>query len=118
MKKEALDGNDEKKDDLEEETKYYFGESSKTGFERGVLHAQDYARKQDDSHMYKHFSEAHNDCDINDIKFGMTVLRSHPSPFHRQVTESFLIYRDQNNMNSKSMIVAKEQVTIMMIILP
>ena len=79
MKKEALDGNDEKKDDLEEETKYYFGESSKTGFERGVLHAQDYARKQDDSHMYKHFSEAHNDCDINDIKFGMTVLCSHPA---------------------------------------
>ena len=102
MKKEALDNNDDIEEEIKEETTFYFGESSKTAFERGVLHDQDYVKKTDDSHMWKHVSGAHNDCDPKDIRFGMTVLRSHPSPFHRQVTESVLIYRDQNNLNSRS----------------
>ena len=104
--KEDLDKSDDNEDSLEDETKFYFGESSKTSFERGVLHAEDYVKKKDDSHMWKHVTDAHSDSDPKDVKFGMTVLRSHPSPFHRQVTESVLIYRNQNNLNSKSMMMS------------
>ena len=82
MKQGGLEENDSK-NDATDVMKFYYGESSKTAFERGILHERDYVNKQDDSHMYKHFTEAHGDSDMNDVKFGMTVLRSHPSAFHR-----------------------------------
>ena len=53
--------------------------------------------------MWKHVTDAHSDSDPKGVEFGMTVLHSHLSPFHRQVTESVLIYRNQDNLNSKSM---------------
>ena len=100
---EEIEENNLNNDVIKGEMKFYYGESSKTAFERGVQHEKDYVSKLDDSHMYKHFTEAHGDSDIKDIRFGMTVLRSHPSAFHRQVSESVLIFRNQNNLNSKSM---------------
>ena len=75
------------------ETKFYFGESSKTGFERGEAHRKDFASKADDSHMFKHWSEAHSDIAMEEVNFGMTVLASHPSAFHRQVTESVFHFK-------------------------
>ena len=91
------------KDNESKETKFYFGESSKTGFERGEAHRKDFASKSDDSNMFKHWS----DIAMEDVMFGMTVLSSHPSAFHCQVSESVLIFRNQNNLNSKSEGVAR-----------
>ena len=37
-------------------TRRYYGESSRTGYERGQEHVRDYKKESDDSHMHKHWS--------------------------------------------------------------
>ena len=79
----------------------YYGESSRTAFERGKEHQADFLSKSDDSHMYKHVSNDHGEKE--QVKFSMKVLKKHMSAFHRQVTEAVLIHRNEMNdiLNSK-----------------
>lgn len=42
------------------------------------------------------------DMSLKNVKFGMSVLLSHPSPVHRHFTESVLIYRNEKNLISES----------------
>ena len=70
--------------------KTYWGESSKTAYWRGLLHTSDYFRKQENSHMWKHVSEAHPGEEPKDVKFGMSVVKQHFSSFSRQIFEAVI----------------------------
>ena len=100
----ANDDSENKPDEaVDVSVKYYYGESHRSAKERQAEHANDYIKKKDDSHMYKHLTEAHPGCEPEDVKFGMTVIRQHKSAFSRQVQEACLIFLAGNNvMNSKS----------------
>ena len=89
-------------DDIKEPLKTYYGETHCSARERGAQHVRDYQNKSEDSHMYKHFSDTHNNENREDIKFGMTVLKQHFSSFSRQVHESVLIFLNPHVLNSKS----------------
>ena len=105
----------EKKDDIEEHEdakdvienvdneKSYWGESHVSGKEGSIQHSRDFANKTDDSHQYKHFTEAHRDMKMEDVKFGVSVVRQFYSSFSRQIFEAVLIFKYSNNLNSKSM---------------
>ena len=79
----------------------YYGETHVSSRERGIQHERDYRSKNEDSHMYKHYSEMHQDENLADVKFGMSVIRQHFSSFSRQIHEACLIFLDGNNLNSK-----------------
>ena len=82
----------------------YVGESHVSGRERSIQHARDYSNKKDDSHQYKHYTEAHADLEMKDVKFGVTVLRQFFSSFNRQHYEAVMIFKHSKNLNSKSML--------------
>ena len=88
-------------DDKHEQLQTYYGETHLSGRERGAGHIRDYQTKNDTSHMLKHASEAHPD-DIENVKFGMTIIKQHFSSFSRQIHEAVLIFNDPFVLNSKS----------------
>ena len=80
--------------------KFYFGETARTTFERGQEHENDYLKGKEDSHMMKHWIEAHPNEDKP--RFSMKVLRGHTSAFVRQIHEAVLIEMHADNvLNSK-----------------
>ena len=85
-----------------EPLKTYYGETHCSARERGAQHVRDYQNKEEDSHMFKHFSDSHRNEKIEDIKFGMSVVKQHYSAFSRQIMESVLIFLDPHVLNSKS----------------
>ena len=88
---------------ISENIKFYFGETFRDAYTRGKEHLSDYRAETEDSRMLKHLSEDHPGCDPSDIKFGMSVVKSHKSSFERQIFESILIFRaGKNILNSKS----------------
>ena len=79
----------------------YIGESSRSSFERGKEHLDDYEKEKDDSHMNKHFVLDHCHDDVKP-KFKMEVLRSHRSALTRQIHEAVLIQLNEDQvLNSK-----------------
>ena len=50
----------------------YYGESSRTGYERGVEHWADYLSSKEDSHMWKHVANEHPNQ--TDVKFSMKIM--------------------------------------------
>ena len=104
-KKEALEDDRVVGDTIENvnDEKSYWGESHVSGRERSLQHSYDFSSKKDDSHQYKHYTEAHRDMDMKDVKFGVTVLRQFFSSFSCQIFEAVLIFKNSNNLNSKSM---------------
>ena len=88
---------------INDNIKFYFGETFRDAYSRGVEHLSDYVGQTDDSHMMKHLSDCHPDSRPEEIKFGMSVIKQHRSSFDRMVFESVLIFRDgENVLNSKS----------------
>ena len=81
----------------------YFGESHVSGRECSKQHNFDYQKKKDDSHQYKHYTEAHAHLDMKEVKFGVTVLKQFFSSFSRQHFEAILIFKHSDNLNSKAM---------------
>ena len=104
-KNDANKDTSENKDDFEkaDDERAYFGESHVSGRERSIQHSRDFLNKKDDSHQYKHYTEAHAELDMKDVKFGVTILRQFFSSFSRQHFEAILIFKNSNNLNSKSM---------------
>ena len=82
-------------------TSVYFGETSRTAYERGKEHLRDFKDKNEDSHMWTHVMEEHQGDDA--VNFDMKVLRGHMSAFSRQVHEAVVILRNRhlNLLNSK-----------------
>ena len=79
----------------------YYGETARTGHERGLEHLRDYWKDQEDSHMSKHWLTVHGH-DQQKPEFGMKVIRSHKSAFSRQVHEAVLIEMAEGGLlNSK-----------------
>ena len=96
-------GLDEKsiKENVNENIKFYFGETFRDAKTRGSEHLSDFRSNSEDSHMMKHVCEDHPGS--KDIKFGMSVVKRHKSSFERQIFESILIFRGGKNvLNSKS----------------
>ena len=93
------------KNNVNSSIKFYFGETSRDAYTRGAEHLADYVGQTDDSHMFKHLSDSHQDSRPRDVKFGMSVIKQHRSSFERMIFESCLIFRSENNggvLNSKS----------------
>ena len=70
---------------------WYVGESSRSAFERGGEHWNDWVKKQPDSHIFKHQELAHPDQEQPDFEF--RIKGSFRSALERQVTEAVLIRR-------------------------
>ena len=102
-KKEKGDVGDTFEEKNDEEIPY-IGESHVSGRERSIQHARDYSNKRDDSHQYKHYTDAHADLEMKDVKFGVTILRQFFSSFNRQHYEAVMIFKHSKNLNSKSML--------------
>ena len=91
------------RNNINENIKFYFGETFRDANTRGAEHQSDYNSRSEDSHMMKHLSDNHPDCSPKDIKFGISVVKSHKSSFERMTFESILIFRGGKNvLNSKS----------------
>ena len=80
----------------------YYGESSRTAFERGLEHAGDFLSEKSDSHILKHQLTEHPELGKN-LRFSMKVIRQHKSAFQRQVHEAVIIQMNENTniLNSK-----------------
>ena len=68
----------------------YYGESSRTAYERGCEHAKDYQEESEESHMFKHQVLDYPEEETKSL-FEMRIARQHKSAFERQVHEAVLI---------------------------
>ena len=82
----------------------YIGETSRSAYERGLEHQKDLDDLKIESHMLKHYIENHENEKIEDMEFGMKIVRKPRTAFNRQVAESVLIQSNKNHhiLNSKS----------------
>ena len=81
----------------------YYGETSRTGYERGQEHARDRDKEKEESHMFWHTMEEH-EKEEGEVKFRMKVVKAHTSAMMRQIHEATLIKRytgQKNILNSK-----------------
>jgi hypothetical protein len=86
---EKKEGEKEKIEGEKEELKLYkyIGETNRSAFERGFEHLDDLRLINPGSHLLKHILEKHESSDIEEIEFGMKVVKFHRSSFERQVHE-------------------------------
>ena len=80
----------------------YYGETARSGYERGNDHWEDYDKLDKESHMLKHHVLAHAEKQEK-LDFSMKIVRGHRSAFRRQVHEAILIELHEKDgiMNSK-----------------
>ena len=81
----------------------YLGETSRTGFERGIEHEGDRRAEKEDTHMIEHILQEHPDTEKGEEVFSMKILRGHRSALTRQVNEAVIIANSwsKNILNSK-----------------
>ena len=81
---------------------HYEGETSKSGYVRGLKHLSNYKAKTLDSPLWKHAAVSHNGR--MDVKYKMRVLKSFRDPLTRQVNEAVRIQQSNADilLNSKS----------------
>ena len=72
----------------------YVGESSSSVYERAWEHVNRKDKLHTDSHMHKHILDKHRDCKLNEVEFGIRVLRFMRTSFERQIMESVLIQHE------------------------
>ena len=78
----------------------YIGESSRSGYERGLEHLLDCTKHSQDSHMWKHISTEHPN--LAEPKFAMKILKAHKTPLNRQVHEAVMIMLNESTtLNSR-----------------
>ena len=82
----------------------YIGESSRSIYERGLEHLRDKEEIKADSHMIKHFFDKHSEEELEDMKFGVRILKQAKTAFTRQIGESVAIQSNKGHylLNSKS----------------
>ena len=80
----------------------YWGESSRTAYERGKEHLGDFKSQSEKSHMYRHQLEDHSEND-GMVRFSMKVHKTFQSAFNRQIYEAVMIMRNEGKklLNSK-----------------
>ena len=103
---EQAGGDQKEQKRLEDKIKKYkyVGESARSCYERGWEHQADLENLSTKSHMLKHAVEKHTGEEINNLKFGMKILRSAKRPMDRQIWESVLIQEGRKHylLNSRS----------------
>ena len=96
----------EKKEKLKKIRLYkYIGESARSSYERGLEHQRDFSEMKLDSHMLKHYLDMHEDTPMEEVMFGMKILKNARSAFERQISESVFIQHNKKShfiLNSKS----------------
>ena len=84
----------------------YIGESSRSGYERGVEHWDQFIRLDERSHILKHYLRYHRNTDKEELEIGMKVKATFKSAIERQVSEAVAIAREEGSgtslMNSKA----------------
>ena len=83
----------------------YIGETARSAYERGLEHRDGYEKLDEDNHMIKHVANHHRDMKLEDIKFGMKVLKYTNSAMERQILESVKIQEEKVKhyiLNSKA----------------
>ena len=83
----------------------YIGETSRSAFERGWEHSNDLAKLSTRSHMLKHIVITHPDENIENVKFGMRVIKFCTTSFERQILESVTIQQERKKhtlLNSRT----------------
>ena len=83
-------------------TVQYTGETSKSGYQRGLGHLARYHGKQEDSPLWKH-AVLHHEGSL-DVAYSMKVVKSFREPLTRQVNEAVRMNRCEADicLNSKS----------------
>ena len=104
---ESLDIEEKEKKEMKRNMKKYkyIGESSRSAYERGWEHANDMAQLKSTSHMLKHAVGVHPEKDMNEVVFGMSVLKYTQTSFERQIGESVAIQLERKRhhlLNSRS----------------
>ena len=109
--KEKIDDDDSLEDREKEERKKrivmykYIGETARSVFERGLEHRNGLQKLEEDNHMMKHVAMKHQDMEVDDVKFGIRVVKYTYSAMERQVLESVRIQEEGKKhhiMNSKA----------------
>ena len=83
----------------------YIGETSRSSFERGWEHTNDMAQLKPGSHMLKHALLNHKEQEMEQVVFGMKIIRTCTSSFERQIYESVTIQQERKEhfvLNSRS----------------
>ena len=70
---------EEKRGRKEYSTKYV-GETSRSGYKRGVEHVRDFENCEETSHLLKHYLIFHKDVKKSEMKFGMRLRKWYRSP--------------------------------------
>ena len=86
-------------------TAKYIGETSRSGYERGLEHLDKLASLSSQSHMLKHMLDKHEDTDFSEVQWGMSILGKKRSAFERQITEAVTIMKESKKhdiLNSKA----------------
>ena len=104
---ENMDIGEKEKLELKNKIKIYkyIGETSRSTFERGWEHLNDLAQLKTGSHMLKHVLLNHPDQDMEQVAFGMKILRTCKSSFERQIYESVAIQHERKEhhiLNSRT----------------
>ena len=80
----------------------YTGETSKSGYQRGLEHLNRYHSKQEDSPLWKHAVHYHGGS--LDVSYSMNVVKAFREPMTRQINEAVRMNRCEADicLNSKS----------------
>ena len=76
---------------------HYYGESARTGYDRGLEHLAALDRMNPESPLVEHLLEAHPGVGVEDDEdasahFQMSIVSTHPKPLKRQCQEVHLIH--------------------------
>ena len=105
IQKQDITEQDKKSESAKIKLFKYIGETSRSTYERGWEHLNDFTQLKSSSHMLKHVLTNHQEQEIDKIKFGMKILRTCKSSFERQINESVLIQQERKEhhiLNSRS----------------
>ena len=83
----------------------YVGESSRSAYERGFEHLNNYTSLNSKSHMLRHIVEDHGDQEMDTIKWGMFIIEYKRTAFERQIGKAVKIQqtaKDKKILNSRS----------------
>ena len=103
---EAATEDEEKRKELKEKAKIptYIGESSRSAYERGFEHLEKLTSLNSKSQMLRHVVDKHEKENVENVQWGMTVLKYMKSAFERQIEEAVTIERKAKEgeiLNSK-----------------
>ena len=74
-------------------------------YERGLEHIRDKEEMKKESHIIKHYFDKHEDEDLDNLEFGIKIVRTTKTAFNRQILESVLIQSSKTRnfiLNSRS----------------